>query len=136
MAFRFKAKLQDDMYLKQLISSAILAAFHFGAAGQTVGTVSPSTMGACGQYMEARKSEDTESKIRAFWAVVWVWGYLSRYNSESLQAPISIPGETGTMHLLMEKYCRDQPLAKLHNISTQLIIDLGGNPATKAKNKK
>ena len=124
------------MYSKQLISSAILAAFSFGAAGQTVTTVNPNTMGDCGQYMEARKSEDTESKIKAFWAVVWVWGYLSRYNLESHQAPISIPAETGTMHLWMEKYCRDQPFAKLPNISTQLIIDLGGNPATKAKNKK
>lgn len=124
------------MYLKKLISSATLAAFSFGAAGQTLTTVTPNIMGDCGQYMEARKSEDAESKIKAFWAVVWVWGYLSRYNLESFQAPISIPAETGTMHLWMEKYCRDQPLAKLPNISTQLIIDLGGNPATKATKKK
>lgn len=124
------------MYLKKLISSATLAAFSFGASGQTFTTVSPTSMSSCGQYMEARKSQDTESTIKAYWAVVWVQGYLSRYNVESIGAPISIPTESGTMHLWMEKYCRNQPFAQLPNISTQLIIDLGGNPFAKAANKK
>lgn len=123
------------MHLKKLISGATLAALSFGALGQVI-TMTPNNMVDCGQYMEARKGDDAESKIKAYWAVVWVWGYLSRYNVESLLAPIAIPGGAGTMHLWMEKYCRDQPLANLTNISTQLIIDLGGKPARKATNKK
>lgn len=123
------------MYLKKLISSATLAALSFSALGQ-LSTVAPINMLDCGQYMEARKSEDTQSKIKAYYAVVWVWGYLSRYNVESLHSQIAIPAATGTMHLLMEKYCREYPLAGMPNISTQLIIDLGGNPVTKATNKK
>jgi hypothetical protein len=124
------------MHFKKLILAATLATLNFGALGQAFAVMSPQVMGNCGQYMEARKGDDAESKIKAYWAVVWVWGYLSRYNMESPRSPVAIPSEAGTMYLFMEKYCRDQPLAQLTNISTQLIIDLGGNPATKTLNKK
>ena len=123
------------MYSKKIISGVSLAAFSFGAFGQA-STVAPSTMRDCGQYMEARRINDPQSQIDAYWAVVWVWGYLSRYNVATPQQPVNIPNGAGTMNLLLEKYCREHPLADLAQISTQLVIDLTGTPASKAATKK
>lgn len=125
-----------NMKFKKVIAVATFAVMSFGVLGQTIMALTPSSMGSCGQFMEARKRDDDDSKIKAFWAVVWVWGYLSRYNAESQQAQVEIPTETGTMFLFMEKYCRNQPLAGLINISTQLIVDLGGKLSIKTPNKK
>ena len=92
-------------------------------------TVAPTSMGSCGQYMDGRRKADPQSEINTFWAVVWTWGYLSRYNRESQTSPLRIPADPGTIHLWLEKFCRDHPLANLLAAADALTVELGGNPA-------
>lgn len=111
---------------KKLFFSALMVAGMAGALAAEGGTqiMTPGAMNTCGDYMSARRANDA----RSYWAVAWTWGYISRYNRESPAARIDIPAQTETVHLYLEKFCRENPLDGIFSATEKLILDLGGNP--------
>lgn len=86
--------------------------------------------------MAARRAQDHNAKIKASWALMWAWGYMSRYNLESSAVDISIPMEAETIHLYFEKHCRENPLSNLVSATEGLVFELGGNPRNSWPMKK
>lgn len=121
--------------MKKLLLLLLLLALR--AHGQTpLLTVTPTGASNCGEYMASRRGNDFESMVRSQTAVVWLWGYLSRYNLESPQAPVQIPTQAETMHLLLEKYCRQNPVGTVVEATFSIIKELGGNPAKSQSKSK
>lgn len=69
----------------------------------------PAGMGTCGDYMEARRGSDAFSRERAYWEILWVWGYMSRSNRGGPPRAVRIPASS-TLYLWLEKYRREHPL--------------------------
>lgn len=119
----------EQTLVSLLVSSAIALTCTSATGQQQNLFVTPTDVSSCGQYMASRRESDTQSKIKSYWAVVWTWGFLSRYNLESPSSPIDIPTEVETIHLFIEKYCRQNPLGHLIQSNYFIIKELGGNPA-------
>ncbi len=116
------------MYLTRLVGVCVLSALLTGTAGaqREAFMMTPSPMSSCGDFMAARRSSEGNSNIKAYWAVVWAWGYMSSFNAHSPNSTINIPAQTETVYLYFEKYCRENPLSDLVLGTSKLIQELGG----------
>ena len=114
------------MQFMKIVLSLFVTMVSVGAIAQQ-GLIVVPIPGACGALVDAisRKNE-TQAIIDLSMVTGWMWGYMSRYNIDNVKNPISIPSQTATLDLYVEKYCRANPLKYLNDATEQLIVDLGG----------
>ena len=118
--------LNLKMKFMKIVLSLFVTMVSVGAIAQQ-GLIVVPIPGACGAFVDAisRKNE-TQAVIDLSMVTGWMWGYMSRYNIDNVKNPISIPSQTATLDLYVEKYCRANPLKYLNDATEQLIVDLGG----------
>jgi hypothetical protein len=94
------------------------------AIAQRVAPVKGPPALSCGSYTEARINEGTlgPNSIHYF---SWVQGYLSGYNNYA-KYPIVVVPEMAGIAKFLDKYCTDNPMARVANGIDSLLAELGG----------
>lgn len=113
------------------------------AMSQTNGLVEVKGMGGqtCAQYIEHKKSAPP---LLVQLYAQWAQGFISGYNigiptvpkdRRLAKSPVSVPDED-TIHLYLDKYCRDTPLGYITEGVFVLIKELGERSNAKTNRAK
>jgi hypothetical protein len=112
--------------MKPLLTALVLLlsiASNLAIAQRAAPVKGPSAL-SCGSYTEARINEGTlgPNSIHYF---SWVQGYLSGYNNYAKYPIVAVPEMAGIATFL-DKYCADNPMARVANGIDSLLAELGG----------